>query len=182
MSNENARVEVPTLDQVNDQNRQILEGMKEKLGMVPNIYATYAHSGHGLKRYLDFSSAPTSLNNKQKEAINLITSQVNGCSYCQAAHTAVGQQVGFSQEQTVAIRRGAVDWDDKLAALVNLAQSMAENRGKAGDEEVKAFFDAGFTKENLVDLVLAVGDKTTTNYLHNLTNVPVDFPEAPALS
>ena len=39
----------------------------------------------------------------------------------------------------------------------------------------------GYTKENLVDVILQVSDKTAMNYLHNLTKVPVDFPLASAL-
>lgn len=36
--------------------------------------------------------------------------------------------------------------------------------------------------ESLVDAIVAIGDKTVTNYLHGTTQVPVDFPAAPALS
>jgi len=32
-----------------------------------------------------------------------------------------------------------------------------------------------------VDLILQISDKTAMNYLHNLTQIPVDFPLAPAL-
>jgi alkylhydroperoxidase family enzyme len=46
---------------------------------------------------------------------------------------------------------------------------------------VQAFFDAGWTPENLVDAIVVIGDKTVTNYLHATTQVPVDFPLAPAL-
>jgi alkylhydroperoxidase family enzyme len=36
---------------------------------------------------------------------------------------------------------------------------------------------AGYTKENLVDLIMAIGIITVTN-LHNVTEVPIDFPLA----
>jgi alkylhydroperoxidase family enzyme len=62
-----------------------------KLGFVPNIYATYAFSKDALARYMSFAGGKTSLNAKEKEAINLIVSQVNGCKYCLAAHTAIGK-------------------------------------------------------------------------------------------
>jgi hypothetical protein len=43
--------------------------------------------------------------------------------------------------------------------------------------------DAGWSKENLVDAIVTIGDKTVTNYLDVTTNVPVDFPAAaPALA
>jgi len=41
---------------------------------------------------------------------------------------------------------------------------------------VENFFAQGYTNENLVDLVLQISDKTAMNYLHNLTQIPVDFP------
>ena len=47
---------------------------------------------------------------------------------------------------------------------------------------VQAFFDAGWTQENLVDAIVVIGDKTVTNYLHGTTRVPVDFPAAPPLA
>jgi alkylhydroperoxidase family enzyme len=60
-------------------------------------------------------------------------------------------------------------------------KSVAENRGKVSDDERAELLDAGFTQENVVDIVIAVGDKIITNYLHNITEIPVDFPAAPAI-
>lgn len=60
-------------------------------------------------------------------------------------------------------------------------KSAAENRGKVSDAERAELLDAGFTQENVVDIVIAIGDKIITNYLHNITEVPVDFPAAPAI-
>jgi hypothetical protein len=39
----------------------------------------------------------------------------------------------------------------------------------------------GFTEESIVDIVMAVSGITSTNYLQNITEVPVDFPPAPVL-
>ena len=173
---------VPTQDDVTEQNQQILDDLKSKVGFVPNIYATYAYSKNALARYLNFANGKTSLNNKEKEVINLIVSQVNECSYCQAAHTEIGKMNGFSEEQTIELRQGKASFDEKLDALVKLAGAIAENQGKISDEVLENFFDAGYTKENLVDVILNVGEKATTNFLHNVTEVPVDFPEAPKLT
>ncbi len=72
---------VPTREHVSEENQQIFDALKSKLGFVPNIYATYAYSKSALNRYLTFSNGKTSLNNKEKEAINLIVSQINNCLY-----------------------------------------------------------------------------------------------------
>lgn len=170
--------EVPTRENVSAINQTIFDDLKSKLGFVPNIYATYAYSENALGRYLTFSSGKTSLSNKEKEAIFLVVSQVNECTYCQAAHTAIGKMNGFTDEQIIELRKGAASFDNKLDALVKLAKSIIENRGKVSDDLLNAFYGVGYNNENLIDTIVAVGDKTTTNFLHKITNVPIDFPEA----
>lgn len=174
--------DVPTRDNVSEQNRKIFDDLESKVGFVPNIYATYAYSDHAPGRYLQFANGETSLSNREQEAVNLVTSQINGCVYCQAAHTQGGKMNGFSEEEILEIRQGEASFDEKLDALIQLAASLSENRGNISDEVLEDFFDAGYSKENLVDVIVNVGAKTITNYLHNVTEIPVDFPEAPKLA
>jgi uncharacterized peroxidase-related enzyme len=171
---------VPTRGEVAPANQEIFDNLQKALGFVPNLYATIAHSDNGLSRFLAYQNAKTSLNNKEKEAVNLIVSQVNGCVYCQSAHLVLGKMNGFSDEQLLNIRKGKSN-DAKLNALVQLAGNITSNKGRASAETVDAFFENGYTNENLVDLILLISDKTAMNFLHNLTQVPVDFPLAPAL-
>lgn len=174
-------IHVPTRDEVSPANQAIFDKLKGQLGFVPNLYATLAHSEHALGNYLAFQSGKSSLSAKAREVVNLVVSQVNGCAYCLAAHTALGQMVGFTPEQVIEIRRGGAAFDAKLDALVKLVKNIASERGHADTARVQAFFDAGWTTENLVDAIVVIGDKTVTNYLHATTQIPVDFPAAPAI-
>lgn len=174
--------DVPTRNDVTEQNQQIFDDLESKVGFVPNIYATYAYSEHAPARYLAFANGKTSLNNKEKEVINLVVSQVNGCTYCQAAHTAIGKMNGFSEDETIELRKGHAPFNEKFDALAKLTKAVAENRGKISDVVLENFFDAGYTKENLVDVIVNIGEKATTNFLHNVTKIPVDFPAAPELT
>jgi len=171
---------VPTREEVAPTNQAIFDNLQKVLGFVPNLYATIAHSENGLSRFLAYQNAKTSLTNKEKEAVNLIVSQVNGCVYCQSAHLVLGKMNGFSDAQLLDIRK-AKSTDAKLNALVQLAADIASNKGRASTEAVDAFFENGYTNENLVDLILQISDKTAMNFLHNLTQIPVDFPLAPSL-
>lgn len=171
---------VPTREEVNSVNQEIFDSLKKSLGFVPNLFATIGHSNNGLSRYLAYQNAKTSLNNKEKEAVNLIVSQVNGCVYCQSAHTVLGKMNGFSDEQIIDMRKGGSE-NEKLNALVKLAADITENRGRVDAASTAAFFEQGYTNENLVDLILLISDKTAMNYLHNLTKIPVDFPLASTL-
>ena len=171
---------VPTREEVAPANQAIFDNLTKALGFVPNLYATIGYSDNGLGRYLAYQNAKTTLSNREKEAVNLIVSQVNNCVYCQSAHTVIGKMNGFTDEQIIDIRRGKAA-DAKLNALVKLAGSITKNRGNVESDLADDFFAQGYTNENLVDLVLQISDKTAMNYLHNLTKVPVDFPLAPSL-
>jgi AhpD family alkylhydroperoxidase len=171
---------VPARSEVSENNQVIFDNLQKALGFVPNLYATIGYSKNGLERFLAYQNAKTSLNNKEKEAVNLIVSQVNNCVYCQSAHLVIGKMNGFTDEQLVDIRKGKAT-DPKLNALVQLAAEITKTKGEANFDLVAAFFAQGYNNENLVDLILLISDKTAMNYLHNLTQVPVDFPLAPSL-
>nr|WP_198983107.1 carboxymuconolactone decarboxylase family protein [Herbaspirillum sp. ASV7] len=172
---------IPTAATVSPANQAIFDTLRKGLGMVPNLYATFAHSEHALGNYLTLQNGKSSLTAKEREVINLVVSQVNECVYCLAAHTVLGGMVGFTPEQIIAIRKGGAAFDARLDALARLVKSAAEHRGHAAPALVEAFFAAGYSEGNLVDVVMVIGDKIITNYLHALTQVPVDFPAAPSL-
>ncbi|AXL50923.1 alkylhydroperoxidase [Paraburkholderia caffeinilytica] len=175
-------INVPTRDEVSPANQAIFDKLKSSLGTVPNLYATLAHSEHALGNYLAFQNAKSSINGKAREIVNLVVSQVNGCEYCLAAHTMIGRMSGFTDEQILEIRSGKASFDARFDALARLVKNIAVNRGHADQALVEAFFAVGWTKANLVDTIVVIGDKTVTNYLHGTTRVPVDFPAAPQLA
>ncbi|GAA4274261.1 carboxymuconolactone decarboxylase family protein [Aquimarina gracilis] len=172
---------VPTREEVSSNNQAIFDNLNKALGFVPNLYATYAHSDTALENYLNFSNAKTSLSAKEKEVVNLAVSQVNECIYCLSAHTAIGKMNGFNDEQILELRAGRASFDNKLDALAKLAKNVTENRGRADQNIIENFFAAGYTKGNLIDTIVLVGDKTISNYIHSTTQVPVDFPVAQPL-
>lgn len=167
---------VPQRAEVSEKNKAIFDNLEKAVGFVPNLYATYAHSENALENYLNLSNAKTSLTAKQKEVVNLAVSQVNNCTYCLSAHTAIGKMNGFTEEEILELRAGSASFDSKLNALASLAKNITENRGATDNAAIENFFNQGWTKENLVDTIVLVGDKTISNYLHKTTDVPVDFP------
>jgi AhpD family alkylhydroperoxidase len=172
---------IPTREQVSPANQEIFDKLKGALGFVPNLYATIAYSSNALGTYLQLQNAKTSFTKKEKEVINLVVSQVNGCAYCQSAHTVVGKMNGLNDEQILEIRSGTAAFNKKLDALARTTKEVTETKGNPAPNVLEDFFAVGYTKESLVDLVLAIADKVVMNYLHNITQVTIDFPVAPAL-
>jgi len=108
-----------------------------------------------------------------------VVSQVNIGADCLVAHTAVGRMLG---DQILEIRGGRVSFDPHLDALAKLVRNIGLERGHADPALVQTFFAVGWTDGNLVDTILAVGDKMITNFLHATTLVPVNFPAAPPVN
>lgn len=176
-----ANFEVPTRAEVSTANQQIFDNLEKQVGFVPNLYATYTYSKNGLADYLSLSGRQSSLSGKEKEIVNLVVSEVNGCNYCKAAHTVIGKMNGFTDDQVLEIRGGSASFDAKFDALAKFVKNISLNRSQPDAEAIDRFFAAGYTKENLVDTIILIGDKTISNYLFGATQIPVDFPAAPEL-
>ena len=172
---------VPTRDQVSENNQAIFDNLQKGLGFVPNLYATYAYNNTALGDYLALQNRKSTLKAKEREVINLVVSQVNDCRYCQSAHTALGKMNGFTDKQILEIRGGSASFDPKIDALAKFVKNITVNRSKPDPEVVAALFAVGYNEANLIDIIMVIGDKIISNFIHGTTNVPIDFPLAPEL-
>jgi alkylhydroperoxidase family enzyme len=86
---------------------------------------------------------------------------------------------GFTDVQIIEIRKAAITFDDRLHALGKFAQATVLQKGRPAETVIDNFFEAGFTEANMVDALLTIAAKTLTNYLHNIMQVPIEWPEIP---
>ena len=178
---ERATFEVPTRDEVSPSNQAIFDHMQRAIGKVPNLYATFALNETALADYLALQNRKSTLSAKEREIINLVVSQVNDCKYCVPAHTAVGKMHGFTDEQILEIRKAQISFDSKFDALAKFVRETAINKGRPSENTADVLFEAGYTKANIVDIMMIIGDKIISNYLHNFTKIPVDWPDVPKI-
>jgi len=125
---------VPTRADVSANNQGMFDNLQKGLGFVPNLYAYFAKNETALGDYLALQNRKSTLRGKEREVINLVTSQINGCRYCQSAHTVLGKMNGFTDDQVLEIRKGTAAFDSKLDALVKFTASAVENRGRATEK------------------------------------------------
>lgn len=176
-----SKFQIPTRNEVSSDNQAIFDNLQKGLGFVPNLYAYYAKNDTALGDYLALQNRKSTLKAKEREIINLVVSQYNGCRYCQSAHTVLGKMNGFTEDQILEIREGSAGFDTQLDALAQFTLSAVANKGNASQEAKDAFFAAGYTEANLIDVVMVIGDKIISNYIHNLAGFAIDFPIAPEL-
>jgi uncharacterized peroxidase-related enzyme len=174
---------VPTRDQVSPESQAMFDIYQKRVGKVPNLYATMGYSAVALKAFMSLEDTLNTgvFNAKQREAIALVVSEVNGCAYCLAAHTTLAIKRGFTKEDTLDIRRGAMQ-DPTLNAIVQLAKSITETKGYADEATLDNFYAAGFDEGALMELIGLVTVRIFTNYVFAISAVPVDFPLAEPLN
>lgn len=168
-------------EEVSESNQVLFDNLQKMVGFVPNMYTVFAYSPTALGDYLTLQNRKGSLTDKEREIVNLLVSQLNGCNYCKAAHTAIGKMIGFTEEQTVEIRRANISFDSKFDALAKVVKEIVENKEEVTEHTLSIFYNQGYDNENLVDVVINVGDKIMTNYLFALSKVPVDWPTPQAI-
>lgn len=159
--------------------KELLDAVKSKLGLVPNMTRAMANAPAALDGYLSFSGALSkgSLSAKQREKIALAVSEANGCDYCLAAHSTVGKMVGLTAEQIVDSRRGTAV-DPKAEALLKFARQVVAKRGRVSDVDLANARKAGLEEAALVEVVAHVALNVFTNYFNNVAETDIDFPKA----
>jgi uncharacterized peroxidase-related enzyme len=156
--------------------KELLDGVKAKLGFVPNMMATMASSPTVLEGYLNLSGAlGSSLNAKLREQIALTVAEINGCRYCASAHSAIGKMVGLD-DHAVEDARLASAHDPKTDAALKFAKSLVISRGKASEAEIESAIAAGYSEKEIAEIVANVALNVFTNYFNETAGTVVDFP------
>jgi uncharacterized peroxidase-related enzyme len=166
------RISPLSLEHATDTTRPLLDGVHRKIGFLPNVFRVLAHAPAALASYLQNSAAlgKTSLSARQKEAIFLATSQVNGCDYCLAAHTVFAGKAGLSSQEILSAREGRLD------AYALLARQITASRGHLDNEQIAAARAAGIDDAKIIEVIAHVASQTLTNYLNNVALTEIDFP------
>ena len=154
-----------------------LNAIEAKLGMVPNIFGTFAHSPAVLDFYMQGSGAlgNTSISAALRESIALTVAGANNCDYCASAHTKIGEGAGLSAEE-LKLNLSAKSSDPKNQAALDFAVLLVQDRGNVNDNDVQALKDAGFTEAEVLEITAVVAFNIFTNYFNHVADTDVDFP------
>lgn len=162
--------------------KELLQGVEKKLGMVPNLVRTFANSPAVLETYLGFGALDGgALSPALREQIALAVSEINGCDYCLAAHTAVGKMVGLSEEK-ILDSRSSSSTDRKDEAALQFAKQILKKKGWVSDEDVDQIRQAGYSDGQIAEIVAGVIKTLFTNYFNHLARTEIDFPSVPELA
>ena len=163
--------------------KELLDAVKAKLGIVPNMTRAMAVSPPVLDAYLGFSGALGHgvLPARVREQLALDVGEANHCDYCVSAHSAIGKRVGLTDQEVLDSRRGA-STDPKADVLLRFARTVVAKRGIVEDADIAAVREAAYGDAEIAEVVAHVALNIFTNYFNNVAGTTIDFPKAPALS
>lgn len=167
---------VHTIETAPEAAKSTLTTAKLGYGFVPNLLGIMAEAPALAKAYPTLGALfdETSLTPTERQTVLLTVSAVNGCEYCVAAHSVVAGMQKVPADVIQAIRDGESIADAKLEALRRFTVAMVETRGRPPEQDTKAFFDAGYGRAQVLEVVLGVGLKTLSNYTNHIAHTPVD--------
>ena len=171
-----------TLETASPEAKKTLQGIQNGYGFIPNLFAYMAEAPVTLEAYLALNQliAKSSLTPTQAQLALLAVSIENNCDFCTVAHRAMGKAAGVHPETLAALLSKSPIANERERALTEFAQAVVRNRGFVSDQELNNFFAAGFTRQQVFEVILVVTIKTLSNYSNHLTR-PADNPELQAM-
>lgn len=137
--------------------RGTLVDAETRLGTSSTILRTMANSPAALNGYLALESvlSNATLDRSLREQIGLAVAEVNACRTCVQEHIAGSKALGLD-DPTIKAARHAHSSDSKVEAALQFAQKVAEYRGDVTDEEFSRMRRAGFSNEEIAEIIANV--------------------------
>lgn len=171
------RIKSLTIDTTQGKAKDLLEGAKKAMGKELNIFAAFANAPAALEGLLGLvgSLSKGKLAPALREQLALVTAGHNSCDYCASAHTYLAEKAGVEGDERTANLQGRSN-DKKTQAALSFASQLVEKRGGVSEAELKAVRDAGFSDEEVVEILAHVALNTFTNYFNEAFKTDIDFP------
>ena len=169
---------IHTIETAPEAAKEVLKAVQNANGFIPNLIGVLANAPTALETYRTVGgiNGRNSLTAVEREVVQITAAVVNGCSFCVAGHTKIALKLLKLEETLVKqIRSTArLEQDAKLDALARFTLTVILQKAKLTQAQQQAFYNAGYTKENAIDVVLGVSLATLCNYVNNLADTPIN--------
>jgi alkylhydroperoxidase family enzyme len=172
------KFEIYTQDNAPEESKPLLEDSLKAFGFVPNLHGVMSEVPGMLSTYKDLHNAfqATSLNAEELTVVWQTINVEHECHYCVPAHTGIAHMMKVDSAIIDALVNRTELPTKKLQVLHETTLQLVRNRGHLSESELAAFFEAGYEKRNLLEIVLGISQKVMSNYVNHLAETPVDEP------
>ena len=171
-------LKIHTLESAPEESKALLQDSIKAYGMLPNLHAVLAESPGLLEAY---KTLHTLFENSSfnAEELTVVWQSINvehACHYCVPGHTGIAHMMKVDPALTEALCNREAMPTEKLQILQDTTLSIVRNRGVISDEELDRFYAAGYTQQNVLEIILGLSQKVISNYTNHIANTPVDKP------
>ncbi|MDK9761991.1 carboxymuconolactone decarboxylase family protein [Vibrio sp. D420a] len=165
-----------TAETAPEKSKAIINGAKKQMGMVPGLYAIMAESPELLNAYTQLHQLFTSTSFDAEE-LTVVWQTINvehECHYCVPAHTGIAHSMKVDPALNEALRNDESMPTEKLQALKDFTLTVVRERGNVSESDLEAFFKAGYSQQQVLEVILGLSQKVISNYVNHIAKTPVD--------
>ena len=172
-----SRFHVPTLDEMPDDIRELIESVSEKSGFVPNVFVALAARPEEFRAFFALHDTlmdkSEGLSKAERELIVVATSAVNECMYCVIAHGAILRIRSKNPRiaDQVAINPAKATLSQRERDIVNFALHVATDSATVTDAEIDDMRAKGFTDDEIWDIGAISAFFALSNRLANFAGI-----------
>lgn len=167
-----------TIESAPEASKPLLEKSVSAYGMLPNLHGVLASAPGLLSAYQTLHElfVNTSFDAEELTVVWQGINVEHGCTYCVPAHTGIAHSMKVDGALIDALRNEQPMPTAKLQALLDMTLIIVRNRGNVSDEELVAFYAAGYGEQQVLEIILGLSQKVISNYTNHIANTAVDAP------
>ena len=172
-----SKLGVPQAAELDDDLQVIWRKCLEKLGFVPNVYATYSLRPQRLRNFMamynEIMLAPSGLTKLEREMVAVVVSSANRCYYCLVAHGAAVRALSGDPElgEMMALNYRVAPLDVRQRAMLDYAWKMTATPWLVDETDREGLRQAGLTNADLFDLSETVAFFNLSNRMASGTDM-----------
>ena len=169
-------LKIQSLESAPEESKELLEKSKKAYGMIPGLHGVLAGAPGILEGYQKLHELfeNSSFNNEESTVVWQSINVEHECHYCVPAHTGIAKMMKVDDSITEALRNETTLENPKLEALRTMTLKIVRNRGNVTQEDLDAFYKAGYGERQVLEIILGLSQKTISNYVNHIANTPVD--------
>ncbi|REL31309.1 carboxymuconolactone decarboxylase family protein [Thalassotalea euphylliae] len=156
--------------------RSLLQSSVDKFGWIPNQSAYMAESPALLSSYQHAHSlfSTCSLSEEEKTIVWITIGMINNCSYTVQAHSWIAKSNSVNDQLLALLIESPNKLPERSHALYAFTKSVARANGVISKAAQADFLAAGYTHENMLDVILGVSQKTMSTLLNSIAGTSIE--------
>lgn len=162
-----ARVALLSKEDAPTEMRRELEKLEVRFGELPVCVRAAANSPRALDGLLSLAGALGwgRINEELADRIAIVVAVANDCAHLEEAHRCALRRHAAVTDEEIERAREARSGVPRYDAALKFARALVDGRGRVDDEAFEAVRSAGFSDEEIVEIVSHVALQTFGNYL-----------------